>query len=207
MSTIGSDSVVGVLPTGADVVIGTDGGIVVNKPVEEAKFDVTGDTEFSGKAVKDSEVVVKGKQGETTTVTVEDKFKETDIKNRGKGALEVEFSGGNFTKGKITSSKSKSSDSISFQGKSTINRGLIKAGKGNDSITFAKGTKYKGKTTIDLGKGGKDSVVVENNKVKGGNLVITNFTKKDTITIGGETFTFKDIKNGAELPGVKVELR
>ena len=73
--------------------------------------------------------------------------------------------------------------------------------------TFAKGTKYKGKTTIDLGKGGKDSVVVENNKVKGGNLVITNFTKKDTITIGGETFTFKDIKNGAELPGVKVELR
>ena len=87
---------------------------------------------------------------------------------------------------------------------------LIKAememGKGNDTVRFGKGASFKGKSTVDLGKGGKDAIVIEADAIKGGKLVVTSFSKKDTITVGEETFTYKDIKNGASIPGVKVEL-
>ena len=64
----------------------------------------------------------------------------------------------------------------------------------------------KGTTNIDLGKGGKDSIVINADSIEGGKLKVTNFTKKDTITVGDETFTYNDIKNGAEIPNVKIKL-
>ena len=79
-------------------------------------------------------------------------------------------------------------------------------GKGNDTVRFGKGVTFKGKSSVDLGKAGKDAVVIEADGLKSGKLIVTSFTKKDTITVGDETFTYKDIKNGAEIPGVKVEL-
>ena len=80
------------------------------------------------------------------------------------------------------------------------------AGKGNDNIVFGGDVSFKGKTKIDLGKGGKDSIVITADQIEGGKLKITSFTKKDTITVGDETFTYNDIKNGAEIPNVKIKL-
>jgi hypothetical protein len=38
-------------------------------------------------------------------------------------------------------------------------------------------------------------------------MTITNFTKKDTIEVGNDAFTYRDIKKGGiEIPGIKVEL-
>ena len=82
----------------------------------------------------------------------------------------------------------------------------MNAGKGNDNIRFGKNCSFKGKTKIDLGKGGKDSVVIDAKKIRTGKLIISSFTKKDTIVVGDETFTHKDIKNGAEIPNIKVNL-
>ena len=78
-------------------------------------------------------------------------------------------------------------------------------GKGNDTVRFGKDVTFKGKTNIDLGKDGNDSIVIEADSI-GGKLKVTNFTKKDTITVGDETFTYKDIKNGADIPNIKVKL-
>ena len=37
-------------------------------------------------------------------------------------------------------------------------------------------------------------------------LTVDNFSRKDSISVAGETFDYKDIKNGADVPGVKVNL-
>ena len=67
---------------------------------------------------------------------------------------------------------------------------------------------FKGKTIVDLGKGGSDKVVIKNKDgVIGGKLNITNFSKKDELTIGKTTFTYKDINGGADIPGnIKIDL-
>ena len=63
----------------------------------------------------------------------------------------------------------------------------------------------KGKNTIDLGKGGQDSIVIKADLGKA-KLNVTTFTKKDELTVGKITLDYKDIKGGAEIPNVKVEL-
>ena len=93
------------------------------------------------------------------------------------------------------SASKKAADSVSFAGSTTVKKGTIDLGKGNDTITFGSAVKFKGTTTIDLGKGGKDVVVIEANKIKKGNLEITNFGKKDKLKIGDDTF-----KKGDDMP-------
>ena len=212
MSTLVSDNVSVVLPDGiAEEVVkvdtdsdGTD-QVAVSAPVAELDFDLTGDTEFSGSAISKSEITVKADQNESTKVTVDSNFKQNTINNDGSGSLEVSINQSNFRKSTIDAGDKKRDDLIAFKGSSTVIKSDVALGKGNDTITFSKATKFKGKTTVDLGKGGKDSIVLKANSIKKGKLVITNFTKKDTITVGKETFTFKDFKNGAEIPGIKIK--
>merc|ERR1712216_515211 len=162
-----------------------------------------GDTEFSGGAISKSEVSVNGVKNETTKVSVDSNFKQTTISNDGRGALEVSIKQSEFKNSTIDAGNKKRDDLITFKGDSKVVKSNVALGKGNDTVTFSKATKFKGKTTVDLGKGGKDSIVLKPDSLKKGKLVITNFTKKDTITVGKETFTFKDFKNGAEIPGIK----
>ena len=82
----------------------------------------------------------------------------------------------------------------------------MEMGKGNDTVRFGADTEFKGKSTLDLGKGGKDAVILESAEGANGKLTITNVGRKDTITVGDETFKGKDVANGASIPGVKVEL-
>ena len=201
------DSVVGVLPDGADVVVGTgpEGNdlVVTKEPLRDAEFAVTGNTGFSGEAVSKSEVTVNAKKGETTTVAVQATFKNTDISNAGDGALAVNVVGGAFKKSKIESGKT--SDSVSFDGNSRVVKAKVSLGKGNDSVTFAKGGQVKGKNTVDLGKGGKDAVVIEDlNNIKG-TLIIKKFGKGDTVTVNGKVYTYSDRKALNKLDGIKIK--
>ena len=207
MATVGSDNVVGVLPDGADVIVATgpEGNdlVTTKEPVSKAEFSLTGDTGFAGKPVTKSEVTVDAKKGETTTVAVQATFKNSDITNDGDSALDVNVVGAAFKKGKIESGKT--DDSVSFDGNSRVVKAKVNLGKGNDSITFAKGGQVKGKNTIDLGKGGKDAVVIEDLKNIKGTLIIRKFGKGDTITVNGKVFTFSDRKALNKLDGIKIK--
>ena len=214
-SVIGSEGIDVLLPDGVeagDITVSTDadgvGTIQIDKAVSGLEITATEETTVvSGKKLTDSTVTAKGSKGETSNVAVESKaFNNGTIENKGKGSLEVSVDGANFKKSTIDAGNKKRDDSISFEGSAKVDKGTILAGKGNDNIVFGKKVSFKGTTNIDLGKGGKDSIVVNADQIKGGTLNITNFTKKDTITVGGDTFTYKDIKNEAEIPNVKITL-
>ena len=216
-SVIGSEGVDVLVPDGVDpndISVSTDadgvGTIQIDKAVSGLEITATEETTVvSGKKLTDSTVTAKGSKGETSNVAVETKqFQGGTIENKGKGSLEVSVDGTNFKKSTIDAGANKKrNDSISFEGNAKVDRGTVKAGKGNDTIVFGDKVNFKGKTTIDLGKGGNDSIVIEDaDSIEDGKLKVTNFTKKDTITVGDETFTYNDIKNGAEIPNVKIKL-
>ena len=183
MATLGTDSVDVVLPTGvssSDVAVttGSDGSsdVVLSNPVSGLEIKATaGTTDISGSQLSKSTITGGTKKGVAVTVNVTD----TVAKK-----LTVDFS-----------ASKKAADSVSFAGSTTVKKGTIDLGKGNDSITFGSEVKFKGKTTLDLGKGGKDRVVIEASTIKKGTLEITNFDKKDKLTIGDDTF-----KKGDDMP-------
>ena len=209
MATITTGDLEVVLPKGAkknieveELKAGTE--IVALKNVSGLETTVTGDAAFVGKGVSKSSVDLKSTKKNTPKVVLQNtNFTKSDIKISGKGAGEIKSNTGAFAKSKITGGKK--NDSVSFGNKATVNKGKINLNKGNDSITFAKGTTFKGKTTIDLGKGGKD-VVTFGKEVKKGSVVINNFDKKDKLVVGKDTFKYNDIKKGAEIPGIKINL-
>jgi hypothetical protein len=215
-SVIGSEGIDVLLPDGVaadDITVSTDadgvGTIKVDKSVSGLEITATEEaTVVTGKKLADSTVTAKPSKGETSNVAVESKkFIGGTIENKGKGSLEVSVDGTNFKKSTIDAGTRKSNDFISFEGNATVGRGTVNAGKGNDKIVFGKKVSFKGTTKIDLGKGGKDSITIDADSIpNGGKLKITSFTKKDTITVGDETFTYKDIKNGAEIPNIEIKL-
>ena len=99
--TFSSANVVGTLPDNVVLETGPGGNdlFVAKKQVAEAKYEVSGDTGFSGKTLSKSEVNVETKKGATTTVSVSSTFKETNIQNEGKGSLQVNVVGSSFKKG------------------------------------------------------------------------------------------------------------
>jgi hypothetical protein len=185
------------------------------------------DTTLTGKPLHNSVVSAKAGKGETTAITADTHTKNSSITNKGKGALEANITGGkhkdltissnkgaiaaNLTGGShknltISSSKKKVNDNVDVSNGVTLKNSSMELGKGSDSVRFGKKVNFKGKHSIDLGKRGKDEVVFKADDVTDIKMTITSFSKKDTIEVGDETFTYKDIKNGAEIPGIKVEL-
>ena len=164
------------------------------------------DTSLTGKPFHNSTVAVKGAKGETTAITADTHSKNSTITNTGKGALEANLTSGNHRNLTISSTKKKVNDNVDVSNGVTLKNSTMELGKGADSVRFGKKVKFKGKHSIDLGKKGKDEVVFKADDVSGIKMTITSFTKKDTVEVGDETFTYKDIKNGAEIPGLKVIL-
>ena len=215
MATLGTETIEVVLPEGVSenavtVETGPEGNnlIVITENVAGLEITATsGDTGVTGKRVEESTVSATPEKGESANVVVETTvFKGNTITNEGKGALEVNVNTGKFKNSTIDAGNKKRADLVRFKDDAKVIKSTVNLGKGNDTVRFGKGVTFKGKTTVDLGKGGKDAIVIEADAVKGGKLVVTSFSKQDTITVGDETFTYKDIKNGAEIPGVKVEL-
>jgi len=196
-----------ILPEGAEdsieiveLEIGTE--LAVESPVKEIEVTVAGDSVLVGKPVIDSTVTVEAASNqETVTLALNtNSFKKSDVVVE-KGAAEINVNVGTFKKSTVATGKK--SDSVTFGNQTTVNKATVELGKGSDTVTFKSGTKFKGKTTIDLGKGGADSVIIEGDAKK---LTVDNFNRKDSISVAGETFDYKDIKNGADVPGVKVNL-
>ena len=203
--TFSSANVVGTLPENVVLETGPGGNdlFVAKKQVADATYKVSGDTGFSGKTLTKSEVNVETKKGETTTVSVNSTFKQTNIQNEGKGSLQVNVVGSTFKKGKVTGGKQ--SDNVSFDGNSSVLKATVNLGKGNDTITFSKGSQVKGRNFVNLGKGGKDSVVIEDlNNIKG-TLIIRKFGKKDTVTVNGKVYSYSDRKALNNLDGIKIK--
>ena len=198
----------GVNPDDISVGVGEDGNtlVVLEKNTEGLVIEASSDTGITGKRLTDGEVNVDAKKGETTNIVFETTVvKGATITNEGKGALEVNINTGKVKDLVIDAGNKKRDDLVRIKSDVKLQRAKMDLGKGDDTVRFSGGVSFKGKSTVDLGKGGTDSVVIDGS-VKPGKLVITSFSKKDTIVFGGETFTYKDIKNGAEIPGVKVEL-
>ena len=216
MSTLVSENIEIVLPDGVEeesveIITSPEATteVEIAEPVAELEIEATGETtDITGAKLEDSTIVAANtNENETSKIDVSSNiFKQNTITNAGASSVQLNISGSNFKKSTFDAGNKKKDDVVSFKNGATVTRGTILAGKGDDTVTFNKATKFKGKTTIDLGKGGKDSIILKANKLKKGRLVITNFTRKDTITVGDETFTFKDIKNGAEIPGIKIRL-
>ena len=199
----------GVSPDSVEVIETDDGGtaVAITKNVSGLQIEAAGDTAIVGKKVSDSEVNVTAKKGETTNIVLETTVvKDTTITNEGKGALEVNLNTGKVKNLTIDAGNKKRDDIVRVKDDVKLIKSTMDMGKGDDTVRFGEGVTFKGKSTVDLGKGGKDAIVIEADGLKSGKLIVTSFTKKDTITVGDETFTMKDIKNGAEIPGVKVEL-
>ena len=199
----------GVSPDLVEVGVGADGGTIVaiKKKVSGLAIEAAGDTAVTGKRVSDSEVNVKSKKGETANIVFQTTVVEdTTITNEGKGALKVNLNTGKVKNLTIDSGNKKRDDIVRVKDDVKLIKSTMDMGKGDDTVRFGEGVTFKGTSTVDLGKGGKDAIVIEADGLKSGKLIVTSFTKKDTITVGDETFTMKDIKNGAEIPGVKVEL-
>lgn len=216
MSTLVSENIEIVLPDGVDeesveIVTSPEGAteVEITQPVAELEIEATGTiTDITGVKLEDSTIVAANtNEDEISEIDVSSNiFKQNTIINEGASSVQLNISSSNFKKSTFDAGNKKKDDVVAFKKGATLTRGTILAGKGDDTVTFNKSTKFKGKTKIDLGKGGKDSIILKANKLRKGRLVITNFTKKDTITVGDETFTFKDIKNGAEIPGIKIRL-
>jgi hypothetical protein len=212
----GSDLVV-LVPDGVDpndISVSTDAegasNIKLTNNVSDLEVTATEPTtSITGRKLSNSTITAKGPKGaESVAVVVETKsLIGSSITKEGKGNLTVDVKGTIFKKSTIDAGVKKRNDIISFTAEANVNKSTVNAGKGNDAIRFGKGVTFTGKTTIDLGKGGKDSVTVEADAISdGGKLKVTSFGKKDTITVGDETITYKDVKNGAEIPNLKVKL-
>ena len=187
MASLGTDGITIDLPKGfsADDVSTTTGPngeavVTATKTLNEVELTVKGDTELTGAKIKDSEVEIKA-SSKTDTVS-----------------LTIDSS--SFKKSEIVVAKGNAN--IAFN--TSVKKSDVICGKGDDKITFGANSKVK-KTTLDLGKKGTDSIVFEGNKISG-KLTVTNLGKGDSVTVGGETTTFKEFKDGAEIKGLNVEL-
>ena len=199
----------GVTTDDVQVTESESGGTVVevNKNTSDLEIFAQSDAEISGKKLSDSTVSVQAEKGESTTVSIETTFfKNGTIVNEGSGSLEVNLNTGKVKNLTIDAGNKKRNDSITIADDVKLIKASMEMGKGNDTVRFGADTEFKGKSTLDLGKGGKDAVILESADGANGKLTITNVGRKDTITVGDETFKGKDIANGASIPGVKVEL-
>lgn len=180
--------------------VGTE--LAITAPVKEVEVSVAGDSVLVGKPVIDSTVTVEAASNQETVELIlkTNSFKKSDIVVE-KGAADINVTVGTFKKSTVATGKK--SDSVTFGNQTTVNKATLELGKGSDTVTFKSGTTFRGKSTIDLGKGGADSVIIEGDAKK---LTVDNFSRKDSISVAGETFDYKDIKNGADVPGVKVNL-
>jgi hypothetical protein len=199
----------GVSEVQVEVGVGEAGNtlVAVKENTKDLDIEAKGSTGITGKKVTDTTVNVAAKKGEDANIVLQTTTaKNTNIINEGKSALDVTVNTGKVNKLTIDAGNKKRADVLRVKDGVALSRLNASMGKGNDKITIDKGASLKGKNTIDLGKGGKDSIVIEANSIGKAKLTVTSFSKKDTITVGEETLTYKDIKNGAEIPGITIEL-
>ena len=172
---------------------GVSSEITISSPIEGLNLGLKGEekTEITGARLTNASFINEAPKGKTANITLSvTKAAGLEITSTGKGATEFTAKEGKLLKPSITTAKGKAKDSISFGAGSTLKAAAISTGKGPDTLTFS-GT-LKGKTTVISGKG-KDVIEVTDKKGKG-KLILSDFNKKDTLIVGDETFTTKNLE-------------
>ncbi|QNJ13108.1 hypothetical protein SynA18461_00453 [Synechococcus sp. A18-46.1] len=178
-------------------VIASDDGvsseITISSPIKGLNLGLKGEekTDISGARLTNASFINEAPKGKTSNITLSvTKATGLEITSAGKGATEFTAKSGKLLKPSITTAKGKAEDSITFSSDSILKAADISTGKGPDTITFS-GT-LKGKTTVISGKG-KDVIEVSEKKGKG-KLALLDFSKKDTLIVGDDTYKLKNIE-------------
>ena len=168
--------------------------IAINSPINGLELGLSGekDVAIAGARLKNAKFSNEAPKGETVNVTLAvTKAANLEFTTTGKAATELSVPEGKLLNSSITTAKGKAEDSISFGAASIVKGAFISLGKGSDTLTFS--GRMKGKTTVESGKG-RDLIEV-NSKDRGkGKLVLSDFNKKDTLVVGDETFTTKNLE-------------
>ena len=179
--------------------------VAVAATVSEVTTKVEGGNNvvFAGKGQKDSKVVIQ-KSDESSTLRLENTLNENvEIKAKKGTTVDLRIAEGKFRKSEFVAGKGKQADNVEIGSSAKLINASFDLGKGDDTFELTGGSTVKKTNTVDLGKGGTDTVTIGNDVVVKGNgkLVIENMDKRDTLSYGGEEFTKKQIKNGeADLP-------
>ena len=168
--------------------------IAVNEPIKDLSLGLKGDNDVAvaGARLVDAVLTNEAPAGETASVTLAvTKMKAPTFVTTGKGSTDLSVPEGRFLKGSITTAKGSAPDSITFGAASTVKGVEIATGKGPDSLVF--NGRLKGKSTVESGKG---SDVIDVNRQSGkGKLILSDFSKKDTLIVDGETITNKNLED------------
>ena len=125
----------------------------------------------------------------------------------GKGKTELIVNGGKFKQGDVTTATRKAKDYIEFGSNTIVTNSSIATGKGADTIVFGGDLKLKKTTTVETGNG-KDIVQIGETRRGKGKLLLSDFSKKDRLVVGGEggdVLKLKDIQNGDAPKWVKLD--
>ena len=166
--------------------------VAINAPVSGVEFGLKGDQDvaIAGARIVDSIITNEAPAGETASVVVAvTKAKNLQFETSGQGATDFSVPEGKMMRPSITTAKGNATDSISFASSSTLKSADISTGKGADTLTF--NGRLKGKTTVESGKG--NDVIEVNRQSGNGKLILSDFSKKDTLVVGEETFTLNNI--------------
>ena len=180
--------------------------IAIFKKVTDLDCDFTSETSgtdivFVGKQIADSSFTAKAVKGDESVIAFNTtKVNNTDIEVKGKGDCVVNVNTGHFNNSSIFFNK-KSADYVQFNNGVEVRNVTVNAGKGADIITFKENSFIKGTNVVNLGKG-KDILQLPANKKGKGKISVQDLKDNDTIIIGDESFSGKDINKGeVVLPG------
>ena len=168
--------------------------VAVNSPVKDLQLGLSGDIDVAvaGARLVDTVITNEAGAGKTAGFTLASaKVKNLEFTTSGKGATDFLAGEGRVMKPVITTAKGSAPDSITFGTASTLKSGNISTGKGADSLTFS--GRLKGKTTVESGKG-KDVIDVNRQSGKG-KLILSDFNKKDTLVVDGDTITTQNLED------------
>ena len=168
--------------------------VAVNSPIKDLQLGLKGDNAvaIAGARLVGAVITNEAPAGKTAKFTLAvTKAKNFNFVTSGKGSTDLTVAEGRFMKGSITTAKGNAPDSGTLGPASTLKSVDISPGKGADSLTF--NGRMKGKTTVESGKG-KD--VIEVNRSSGkGKLILSDFSKKDTLIVDGDTITNKNLED------------
>jgi hypothetical protein len=183
---------------------GGGASITYTEPTKKEAFEISGNLELSGASLTKSNITAELDKGKTAEVTLNTNFKSGKIETKGSGKIEVNV---NSTFSKSFVKGGKKSDSVQFNAR--VKDSKISLGKGNDTVVFNQTTIFssKGKTAVDLGKGGGKDVIEFKTEPNAGKVVVKNFDKKDTLIVGGSSIDYDNLKtNNVEFPNIKINL-
>ena len=187
-----------------EVISGTE--VAIGAPVSDVttKIQPGENFVFAGKKQTDSKIIIKkSEEGETTVLRLENTLNENvEIKTKKGTTVDLRIAEGKFRKSEFSAGKGKQDDSAEIGSSAKLINSSFDLKKGDDTFTLSGGSKLKKINTVDLGRGGTDNVIIGQNTIGKGKLVIENMDKRDTLSYGGEEYTKKQIVKGeADLPG------